>query len=73
MPDCQIPKQLLYGELVNGKRSQVNQKDCYKNSLKLSLKTLQKELTSLEKQQFTEIEVQHATQSRNPYRREINY
>lgn len=41
MSDSRIPKQLLYGELVNGKRSQGGQKKRFKDSLKSSLKTLQ--------------------------------
>ena len=38
MPDYRLPKQLLYGELQSGKRSQGGQKKRYKDSLKVSLK-----------------------------------
>jgi len=41
MDDDRIPKRLFYGELSEGKRSQGGQKKRYKNSLKVSLKTLQ--------------------------------
>lgn len=38
MDDTRIPKQLLYGELVNGSRSRGGQKKRYKDSLKVSTK-----------------------------------
>jgi len=41
MEDDRIPKRLFYGELSEGKRSQGGQKKRYKDSLKVSLKTLQ--------------------------------
>ena len=41
MDDSRIPKQLFYGEHSEGKRSQGGQKKRYKDSLKVSLKTLQ--------------------------------
>jgi hypothetical protein len=49
MSDSQIAKQILYGELVKRKRSQGGQKKRFKDSLKVSLKTLQTEPTSFEK------------------------
>ncbi|XP_046846768.1 uncharacterized protein LOC124440414 [Xenia sp. Carnegie-2017] len=39
MPDERIPKQLLYGELSNGKRSVGGQKKRFKDTLKTSLKS----------------------------------
>ena len=41
MDDSRISKQLFYGELSEGKRSQGGQKNRYKDSLKASLKSLQ--------------------------------
>ena len=38
MPDCRLPKQLMYGELVNGKRAHGGQKKRFKDTLKASLK-----------------------------------
>ena len=38
MPDYQLPKQLFYGELQTGKRSQAGQKKRFKDSPKASLK-----------------------------------
>ena len=38
MPDERLPKQILYGELQVGKRSQGGQKKRYKDTLKASLK-----------------------------------
>ena len=38
MPDCRIPKKLLYGELAEGKRSHGGQKKRYKDTLKATLK-----------------------------------
>jgi hypothetical protein len=49
MSHSRIPKQLLYGALVKGKRSQGGQKKLFKDSLEVSLKTLQIEPTSVEK------------------------
>lgn len=40
MPDSRLPKQLLYGELCQGKRSVGGQKKRYKDCLKASLKGL---------------------------------
>ena len=38
MDDTRIPKQLFYGELVNGSRSRGGQKKRFKDSLKVSTK-----------------------------------
>ena len=38
MPDEQLPKKVFYGELQEGKCSQGDQKKCYKDTLKASLK-----------------------------------
>ena len=38
MPDERLPKKIFYGELQDGKRSQVDQKKRYKGTLKASLK-----------------------------------
>lgn len=48
MPDSRLPKQLLYGELCQGKRSVGGQKKRFKDSLKASLKNLGFELNSWE-------------------------
>ena len=40
MPDERLPKLILYGELQAGKRSHVDQKKRYKDTLKASLKDL---------------------------------
>ena len=40
MPDERLPKKVFYGELQEGKRSQVRQKKSYKDTLKASLKDL---------------------------------
>lgn len=37
MPDVRIPKQLLYGELFQGKRSVSGQRKRFEDSLKVSL------------------------------------
>ncbi|KAJ1162675.1 hypothetical protein NDU88_003142 [Pleurodeles waltl] len=39
MPDIQRPKRLFYGELAEGKRTQAGQKKCFKDTLKVSLKS----------------------------------
>jgi len=39
MPDDRIPKQLLYGELVDGQRRQGSQKKRFKDSLGVTLKS----------------------------------
>ncbi|CAJ0933545.1 unnamed protein product [Ranitomeya imitator] len=41
MPDSRLPKQLLYGELCQGKRAVGGQKKRYKDCLKVSLKNLE--------------------------------
>ena len=38
MPEKRLPKEILYGELDMGKRSQGDQKKRYKDTLKASLK-----------------------------------
>jgi hypothetical protein len=48
MSDNRIPKQLLYGELCQGKRSVRGQKKRYKDTVKASLKCLDIELNSWE-------------------------
>ena len=41
MPDNRLPKQLLYGELVRGKRSVGGQKKRFKDSLKVAISYLE--------------------------------
>uniref|UniRef100_A0A8C5PLD5 Reverse transcriptase n=1 Tax=Leptobrachium leishanense TaxID=445787 RepID=A0A8C5PLD5_9ANUR len=48
MPDHRIPKQLLYGELSQGKRSHGGQRKRYKDTLKASLKSMDIDITSWE-------------------------
>jgi exonuclease III len=48
MDDSRIPKQLLYGELRNGKRSQGGQKKRYKDTLKHNLKVCSIDVDSWE-------------------------
>jgi hypothetical protein len=48
MNDSRIPKQMMYGELCEGKRSTGGQKKRYKDTLKTSLKSLDIELQSWE-------------------------
>ena len=48
MPDSRLPKQLLYGELSQGKRSVGGQKKRFKDCLKASLKSLDIDLTTWE-------------------------
>ncbi|KAJ1104868.1 hypothetical protein NDU88_002276 [Pleurodeles waltl] len=39
MPDIHLPKRLFYGELAEGKCTQGGQKKCFKDTLKVSLKS----------------------------------
>ncbi|KAJ1105058.1 hypothetical protein NDU88_002466 [Pleurodeles waltl] len=39
MPDIHLPKRLFYGELAEGKRTQGGQKNHFKDTLKVSLKS----------------------------------
>ncbi|KAJ1131444.1 hypothetical protein NDU88_009781 [Pleurodeles waltl] len=39
MPDIRLPKRLFYGELVEGKRTQGVQTQCFKDTLTVSLKS----------------------------------
>ena len=48
MKDHQFPKKLLYGELSQGKHSHGTQKKCFKDTLKLSVKSFSITLNSLE-------------------------
>jgi hypothetical protein len=48
MPEHRLPKQLLYGELSQGKRTAGGQKKRYKDSLKASLKALGFDLNTWE-------------------------
>ena len=50
LPDFRLPKQLLYGELAHGKRSQGGQKKLFKDSLKSSLKAFNIDWKSWEEQ-----------------------
>jgi len=48
MPEERLPKQIFYGELKNGARSQGGQKKRYKDTLKASLKSFDINLESWE-------------------------
>ena len=50
MSDCRIPKQLMYGELKQGKRHVGGQKKRYKDTLKASFKDLQIDIQGWEEQ-----------------------
>lgn len=48
MPDNRLPKQMLYGQLKKGKRSQGGQEKRYKDNIKTHLTQCQFSLTSWE-------------------------
>ena len=48
MPDERLPKKVLYGELQIGKSSHCGQKKGYKDTLKASVKDINKPKESLE-------------------------